>query len=234
MCVCARACVRACSLAREHVKFQNKTLDIFSQQINFSRIFTEQRTIIILAARRWSVQTGIISGSCHKFRFCRDKSVVATKHVFCRDKSMLAATRLLSRQKYACCELPQVSFLSRQKCCRDKTRRAFVATKVCLLRAATSIVFVATKVLSRQNTSFVATKVCLLRAATSIIFVATNMRLSRQNTSFVATKVCLQRQNFCRYKIMFVATKYFCRDRTFFCCDRRLVLSRETRVCRQK
>ena len=95
-------------------------------------------------------------------------------------------------------------------------------------------------------------------------FVATNI-LSRQNTSFVATKVCFQRQNFCRYKIMFVATKYFCRDKTFvatnilsrqktcfvarntclstnvslsqqpyFCCDRKRVLSRKTHICRDK
>ena len=47
--------------------------------------------------------------------------------------------------------------------------------------------------------------------------------LSPQNTSFITTKVCLSRQNFCRDKIMFVATitclsrqKYTCRDKHIF------------------
>ena len=70
--------------------------------------------------------TPIISGSCYKYNFCRDKhTFVATKHVFCRDKSMFAATKLLSRQNYVC----RV---------RDK-RRIFFATKISLSR------------LSRQN-----------------------------------------------------------------------------------
>ena len=56
------------------------------------------------------------------------------------------------------------------------------------------------------------------------------MCLSRQNTSFVATKVCLQRQNFYRYKIMFVTTKYFCRDKTFVATN---ILSQQT-FCRDK
>ena len=34
-----------------------------------------------------------------------------------------------------------------------------------------------------------------------------------KKAGFVATKVCLPRQTFCRYKIMFVVTKYFCRDK---------------------
>ena len=77
-------------------------------------------------------------------------------------------------------------------------------------------------------------------AATSIIFVATNMCLSRQNASFVSTNVHL-----------FVAIKYFCRDKTFVttnicrvlatnhihcrnkvCC--RDLLSQQTRVCRDE
>ena len=40
--------------------------------------------------------------------------------------------------------------------------------------------------------------------------VAINMCLSQQNACFVATKICLLGQNFCRSKIMFVATKIFC------------------------
>ena len=70
---------------------------------------------------------------------------------------------------------------------------------------------------------------------------------------FVATKVCLPRQTFCRYIIMFVVTKYFCRDKhTFvvtkdvFCRDKHVFvaikvslsrqngLSRQTRICRDK
>ena len=99
----------------------------------------------------------------------------------------------------------------------------------------------------------------LAGAATSIIFVVTNgfsqqtnMCLSRQNTSFVATKVCLQRQNFCRAIIIFVTTKYFCRDKYFrentclsrqayFGRDKRHALSRQSTclfrqncVCRNK
>ena len=51
--------------------------------------------------------------------------------------------------------------------------------------------------------------------------------LSRQNTSFVATKVCLPRQNFCRHKIIFVATKYFCHDKTFVATSTCIRLSRQ-------
>ena len=36
-----------------------------------------------------------------------------------------------------------------------------------------------------------------------------------QKTCFVATKVCLPRQSFCRNKVLFVATKYFCRNKGF-------------------
>ena len=50
---------------------------------------------------------------------------------------------------------------------------------------------------------------------------------SRQNTSFVATKVCLPLQNFCRHKIIFVATKYFCRDKTFVATSTCIRLSRQ-------
>ena len=72
-------------------------------------------------------------------------------------------------------ELPQVSFLSQQKFCRDK--HMFVATK---------------------NTSFVATKACLLRK------------------TFVIT-------NTCSSKIL-----------SYFCHDKRYVLSWQTHVCRDR
>ena len=71
------------------------------------------------------------------------------------------------------------------------------------------------------------------------VFFTTNMRLLRQNTSFVATKICLPGHNFCRDKPNFVATKYFCNKiclsrQAYFCRYKRYVLSRQTRVCRNK
>ena len=79
----------------------------------------------------------------------------------------------------------------------------------------------------------------LAGAATSIIFVATNM-CSRQCSSFVAIKVCLPRQNYvCRdkcfvaIKTCFFATKPLSRQ-AYFCGDKRRVLSRQTRVSRVK
>ena len=50
---------------------------------------------------------------------------------------------------------------------------------------------------------------------------------------FVATKLCLSRQNICRSKHVFVATKVLSRQ-TYYCRDKRRVLSRETRVCHDK
>ena len=83
------------------------------------------------------------------------------------------------------------------------------------------------------------------------MLVMANTCLSQQNTSFVAIKVCLLQQNFCRNKIMFVVTKYFCHGKTFvvifyachdkhllqqayFCHDKQCVLSRQTCVCHNK
>ena len=69
-------------------------------------------------------------------------------------------------------ELPQVSFLSRQKyACRNKT---FVATKLCL---------------SRQNI-FVATNICCEKH----VFVATNILLSPQKTCLSTNTCFLSRQ----------------------------------------
>ena len=124
---------------------------------------------------------------------------------------------------------------STEECCacffqrrRDRLHR------VSLARAATSTIFVATKLtrvcrdktrpLSRQKYAcrdkrFVATKLCLLRQKTKRI--ATNV-LSRK--IFVATNTCLSRQTyFCRDKrpvlhlsqITFVTTN-ICRDKTVY------------------
>ena len=102
----------------------------------------------------------VIGGSCHKYRFCRDKSMlvlsrqkyacfVATKVcLFCRDKSML----VLSRQKYACFVATKVCLFCRDKslssyfCC-DKIRVLSLQTRIC----GEKYVFVATKVLSGQK-----------------------------------------------------------------------------------
>jgi len=69
------------------------------------------------------------------------------------------------------------------------------------------------------------------------VFVMTNACLSQQNTSFVMTKVCLLGQNFCRAKIMFVATTYFCCDKTFVTtniCHDKHVLSQPAYFCHDK
>ena len=67
------------------------------------------------------------------------------------------------------------------------------------------IIFVATKVLSRQNTSFVVTKVCPSRQKSVFIFVTTKLLLRQ---IFVATNTFLSRQKYaCRDKIMFFTTK---------------------------
>ena len=140
---------------------------------------------------------------------------VATKHVSCRDKCMFVAISIfLSRGK----KFMTNAVLSRQKLCHDKL--TFVVTSTCL---------------PRQNTSFVATKVSLAGAATSIIFVATNTcllwqtrLLSRRKYAyrdktfvttnifvaanillreiFVVTNIILTWQNVCRDKLTFVAT----------------------------
>ena len=70
----------------------------------------------------------IIGESCHRYEFCRDKTARV-----CRNK-----TRLLSQSTKVC--------LLRQHFCRDKTKHTFVATKL-------SILFVATKLLSRSKCS---------------------------------------------------------------------------------
>ena len=89
-----------------------------------------------------------------------------------------------------------------------------------LAGAAVSVIFVETKVLSRQTHGG-----------------------SGQNTSFVTTKVCLLRQNYvwrdkfwqaCKHaKIMFVcrdktfvATKIFCRDKDVFCPDKTFIATK--------
>ena len=96
--------------------------------------------------------------------------------------------------------LPQVSFSSRQKFCRDK--HVFVTTKHIFCRDKSMLV--ATKLLSRQ------------------IYVTTNIILSRERfclekRTFFATKdvFCRDRTCVCRDKSMLAATKLLSRPKHF-------------------
>ena len=96
------------------------------------------------------------SGSCRKYRFCRDKhGFVATKHIFRRVKILLVATNLFCRDKLfvattICLDkhiFVEPKLLSRHTYfCRDK--HVFAATKH-LFEG--KYVFVATTVLLRQT-----------------------------------------------------------------------------------
>ena len=110
---------------------------------------------------------------------------------------------------------------------------------VSLTGAAPSIIFVATKLLSRPTRQkydgcdkimFVATNTCLPRQKfrrDKLTFAATNTCLSRQNTSFVARdKTMLVAIHFCRGKNNFIATKVLSRP-SYFCREKRRVLSRQ-------
>ena len=99
----------------------------------------------------------IIGGSCHKYHFCRDKSIlVATKlllrQIFVATKYNFVATKVLSQQTYFCRD--------KRRICVDK--HIFVATKDVFCRD--KHVF-ATKPLSRVcHKTFVATKMILVVA----------------------------------------------------------------------
>ena len=84
----------------------------------------------------------IIGGSCHKYHFCRDKSIifVATKvrlsrQNFCRDIHVFGATKgfgatniILSRQKF--CRGKHTFVATKDVFCHDKhVKHTFVATK---------------------------------------------------------------------------------------------------------
>ena len=143
----------------------------------------------------------ITGGSCHRYYFCRDKSVVVTslllswqhvfvttKHVFCHNKSMLATTKLLSRQNYVCHDKHMQKLT-----CQDKT---FVRTILCLLRQ----MFVWTKLLSQQK------YVCRDKR-----FITRSILLSQQKTCFVGTNTytCLSRQtHVCHDKTVFMTKGY--------------------------
>ena len=125
--------------------------------------------------RLLSRQKYFIRGSCHKYRFCRDKyvfcfdkSVAATntclclsQQTFCSDKNIFVATKyVLSRQKWYLWQLPiKIKvYLLRQNFCRDKhfchDKNVFVATKVSLSRqnfCLDKIMFVATSILLSQQ-----------------------------------------------------------------------------------
>ena len=103
------------------------------------------------------------------------------------------------------------AFVRERKSLYRSLQLSGLCLQVSLAGAATSIISVATKVLSRDKHVFVATNICL----------------SRQYTSFAATKICLSRQTlFCRDNYVCVATKVLSRQ-AYFCRDKR-------RVCRDK
>ena len=136
-------------------------------------------------------------------------------------------------RKYHWRELPQVSFLSRQKfcrrtrVCRDKTRLLSRQKYACRDKT-----FVVTNISPDKHKLF-SRQAYFCRD--KITFVATSLLLSQQicvllrQTRLVSTKVCLSRQKFYSCKHTFVATK------DVFCPDKRRVLSRRTCVSsRQK
>ena len=104
-------------------------------------------------------------------------------------------------------ELPQVSFLSRQKFCLNK--HGFVIANTCLFQ---------------QNMSFVATKVCLLRqnfCRDKIVFVVTKY-FCCDKTMFVATKYfCCDKT--CRDKHTFVWV-YVCVHVHVHACTRMFIM----------
>jgi len=107
--------------------------------------------------------------------------------------SMIWIMAFTNQPAYHWRELPQVSFWSRQKFCRDK--HVFCRDKARLFCLDKSMLS-ATKPLSRQkclSNTCVCVCVCV---ATS--FVATSILLPRENMSFVATNTFLSLQNFCR------------------------------------
>ena len=96
--------------------------------------------------------------------------------------------------------LPQVSFLSQENVCCDKTRLSLRQT------------FFFWKILLWQKMSFVMTKVCLSWqnfCRDKHMFVMTNICRNK-------SKLCLSRQTFCHGKHTSVATEdMFCQDKTF-------------------
>ena len=114
------------------------------------------RTVVWFVSQPYAV-TGLLSGLC----LSHPRQEVWCQ---CRVSSAGDATSIMSQQKYACCD--KHNFASINYFCRYK-RQIVIVTKVgptfvSLAGAATSIIFVATKVLLLQtcarNTSFVATK----------------------------------------------------------------------------
>ena len=125
------------------------------------------------------------------------------------------------------------SVCERDSICRKSLRDFFLScisslppSNVSLAGAATSIVFVATKIFCRDRHYFVATKTCLYNKTTKLpqvsflsrqkYFVATDIILSRQRhvciikrQSFVATSIQLLRQK------TFLATKHLSRQKWY-------------------
>ena len=111
---------------------------------------------------------------------------------------------LPNRVTYHWRELPQVSFLSRQKFC------------ACL---------------SRQNPFFPRQKHAIILSRQ--IFVVTNVSLSRQ-TYFCRDKHVFCRDKSMLFKYFQYTSSKVLSRLAYFCCDKRRILSRQTHVCRDK
>ena len=101
-------------------------------------------------------------------------------------------------------KLPQVSFFSQQKFCRDKSMLAMTKLLSQKIYVCHNKMFVAT-------TYFCHDKRCVLLWQTCVC---------RDKNKLVVTKLFLLRQVLLR--------------QAYFCCDKRCVLSRQTRVCCDK
>ena len=118
-------------------------------------------------------------------------------------------------------ELPQVSFLSRERFCPDK--HVFVATNMCLSHDKARLLS-RQKYSCREKITFVATKqTCVLSPK------AYFCRDCRDRSLLVATNVLLRQNYICRDK--YLSWQKFCRNKntrqSYFCCDKRRVLSRQ-------
>ena len=127
----------------------------------------------------------------------------------------------------------------KQHLCSNKS---FVTTNTCLSQQNVfchdKSMLAVTKLLSWQNyvccdTIFVMTNTCLSRQKFCLdkhmnTFVTTKLCLSRQ--IFVVTKVLLWQKYFVMTSIIVFTTKLLSQQ-AYFCCDKRCVLLRQTRVC---
>ena len=145
----------------------------------------------------------------------------------CKWRAIWVTQPVIQQDLYHRRELPQVSFLSWQKFCCNKTRVCH--NKTCLLL--------------RQKYACLGQNFC----CNKILFVMTKKIVTTKFSSwqrFVATNICLLRQTyFCRDKSKLVVTKPLLQQimfdewfkKAYFCCNKRHVLPQQTpAVCHDK